>query len=181
MKSNKGFTLVELLVTIVIMGVISGMAFPLVRGLQERNTYTKYEKYGESLEAAAKLYVNSFEEDVFRYEDDLTSCEQDEGQCEFISFSDLKEKNLVNDLSMDGVTCNSPYTFVKVTKRKGKYTYKYYLGCGSDKGIDEETGTLPENEIYFVLPLRDDSTDTTPYKVDEVPCNIPDSVPCPTA
>lgn len=177
MKNKKGFTLVELLVTIVIMGIISGMAFPLVRGLIERNTYTKYEKFGESLEAAAKLYINSYEEDVFKYEDDLTACEQNEGQCEYIRFQDLNEKKLVNDLEMDGVTCNSPNTFVKVTRRKNKYTYQYYLGCGSASDADE-SGQIASDNVYFVLPIREDGTNTEPYDIGTLPCSIPDSVPC---
>lgn len=169
MKNNNGFTLIELLVTIVILGVISGMSFPLIRGLQERNTYTKYEKYGESLVAAAKLYVNSYEEDVFRYEDDfqkdssISAEEKANGQTACILFRDLNEKNLINDLSMDGVTCNSPNTFVKITRKKGKYTYKYYIGCGSETSIDDSTNTLPSSEIYFILPPRSNPNDTTPY------------------
>ena len=177
MKNNKGFTLIELLVTIVILGVISGMAFPLVRGLQERNTYTKYEKYGESLVAAAKLYVNSYEEDVFRYEDDLTKCQRDEGQCQYITFADLHEKSLINDLAMDGVTCNSPNTFVKVTRRKGKYTYQYYLGCGGIESANDD-GQIKTKDIYFVLPIRSDNTNTDPYEPTAANCSIPDSIPC---
>ena len=173
MKNNKGFTLVELLVTIVILGVISGMAFPLVRGLQERNTYTKYEKYGESLIAAAKLYINSYEEDVFRYEDDLTESERNVGQCEFITYADMHEKSLINDLSMDGVTCNSPNTFVKVTRKKGKYTYQYYLGCGGVESAGE-AGDISTSDIYFVLPIRSDNTNMEPYEPTKANCTIPD-------
>ena len=162
MKNNKGFTLIELLVTIVILGIVSGISFPLIRGLQERNTYTKYEKYGESLVAAAKLYINSYEEDVFLYEDDLPAEDKNTGQCQYILYRDLKEKNLIKDLGIDGVSCNSPNTFVKVTRKKGKYTYDYFLGCGDEIRIGA-SGTLAEDDIYFVLPERSDGS-TTPYQ-----------------
>ena len=176
-KNNKGFTLVELLVTIVIMGIISGFSFPLIRGLQERNTYTKYEKYGESLVAAAKLYINSYEEDVFKYEDDLTECQRNEGQCEYILFRDLKEKNLIRDIGMDGISCNSVYTFVKVTRRKGKYTYNYFLGCGDEIKVADENVGLEDKDITFVIPAREDGS-IAPYEAKKELCTIPDSIKC---
>ena len=48
MKKN-GFTLVELLVVIVILGIITGISIPVLRGLHERNTTKKYEVYMNSL------------------------------------------------------------------------------------------------------------------------------------
>ena len=42
MKNTKGFTLVELLAVIVILGVITGMSWPVIRRLQEQNTLNKF-------------------------------------------------------------------------------------------------------------------------------------------
>ena len=39
--NKNGFTLVELLVAIVILGIIMGMSWPAIRRLQENNTYQK--------------------------------------------------------------------------------------------------------------------------------------------
>ena len=45
--NNKGFTLTELLVTIAIMGIITGLAFPSIRKLQEENNKLRREERGK--------------------------------------------------------------------------------------------------------------------------------------
>ena len=45
MKKKKGFTLVELLVVIVILGIITGISIPLIRNIQAKNEMRKYTTY----------------------------------------------------------------------------------------------------------------------------------------
>jgi prepilin-type N-terminal cleavage/methylation domain-containing protein len=168
-KNNKGFSLVELLVAIVILGIITGMSWPVIRRLQEDNTYRKYTNYGEILINAAKLYVDAYEEDLFLYDDDIDkmSAEQlaeyrNKGQlmdgnkqCVFITFQDFRERSLIKDINMENVSCYSDYTFVRVIRDDKKYSYKYYLGCGrraSSKVLDKP---LLKASIDFTLPDRD--------------------------
>ena len=63
--NNKGFTMVELLVAMAIMGLLVIMAFPTIRAIQTNNTETKYEEYGKAVVSAAKLYTDSYGEDLF--------------------------------------------------------------------------------------------------------------------
>ena len=95
-KNNKGFTLIEVLVAITIMGIITVMALPGVQQLQSRNRERKYEKYGESLVSSAKLYVDSNEEDIFGYA--VSGCAD-------ITFSELEAKALAKDYETNGITC----------------------------------------------------------------------------
>ena len=44
------------------------LSWPAIIRLQETSKMSKYETYGDSLIAAAKLYIDSYEEDVFYYE-----------------------------------------------------------------------------------------------------------------
>ena len=61
---NKGFTLIELLATIVIMALILLLVMPAITALQENNENKPYEYYGDSIEEAAKIYVNKEGEDI---------------------------------------------------------------------------------------------------------------------
>ena len=67
--NNKGFTMVELLVAMAIMGLLVIMAFPTIRAVQTNNTNTKYQEYGNAAVSAAKLYTDSYADDMFNYED----------------------------------------------------------------------------------------------------------------
>lgn len=177
MKNRKGFTMVELLVTIVIMGVITGMSWPLVRRLQEQNAKSKYSTYGDALVSAAKLYVDSYEEDLFYYEDDLKELDpaiknnlkatgeliDDETQCAMISSADLVNHNLIKDINMDEISCLTNYTFVIVKKKNNNYNYQYYIGCGKRKERE-----LHNSDISLTIPegLAIGADGTTPVLMD---------------
>ena len=104
-RSNNrfGFTLVELLVTIVILGIITGISIPLIRNIQARQEKKKYQTYLDGMEYSAKLYVDSYAEDLFGHED---------AGCKIISYSKLNERNLLKDIQMRNVSCNTDDTFV---------------------------------------------------------------------
>lgn len=135
-KNNKGFTLIEVLVAITIMGIITVMALPGVQQLQSRNRERKYEKYGESLVSSAKLYVDSNEEDIFGYA--LSGCAD-------ITYKELETKALAKDYETNGVTCagnpdtedHSDDTFIHVEKNNNKYVYQPYITC-----TDKKTGKI---------------------------------------
>ena len=67
--NHKAFTLVELIVVITILGIILILALPQVSRIQTQNKYRKYELYQESLENAAKLYIDNNAKDLFGKED----------------------------------------------------------------------------------------------------------------
>ena len=119
--NNKGFTLVELLVVIAVMGIITGMSIPLIRNVQLNRENKRYETYLNSLTYSAKLYVNSYEEDLFGRESN---------GCVIISYTDLARRKLLKDIDVKNVSCNSDKTLIKVIKSEGKYTYTPQVGCG---------------------------------------------------
>lgn len=166
--NNKGYTLIELLVAIIIIGIIMSMSFPAIKKIQEDNTYQKYQTYGDALIAAAKLYVDAYEEDLFLYDDDIQNMSPndlqnmmttgqivgDRGQCVFITFQDFKDHMLIKDINIDGMTCYSNNTFVRVIKENGKYKFKYYLACGKKSGSLNDQ-PIDDNKITFSLPNVD--------------------------
>ena len=107
MKSKKGFTLVELLVTIVILGIVTGISIPLIRNVQSTMTEKKYTTYYNGLKTSAKLYNDSYSEDLFGNSRIGVAC---------IKYSDLEKRRLIKDINIENVTCDKEKTFVRVTK-----------------------------------------------------------------
>ena len=140
----KGFTLVELLVTMVILSIITAMAFPLVRKISQNNTEKKYKTYANSLEKSAKLYVDSYKDDLFNNNKSLNIC---------ITYKELHNKLLAKDIEDNNLSCNSNKTFVQVIKENGIYKYKAQLGCGKKKASNSE---LIDNEITINYPSNND-------------------------
>ena len=119
---NKGFTMVELLVAMAIMGLLIIMAFPTIRAIQSNNTSTKYKEYGKSVISATKLYTDSYEEDLFDLNDtnNMTS----------IDLNDLVKKDLLKDISLSDSTCLNGSS-VNIIKYKDDYTYCLNLICST--------------------------------------------------
>lgn len=119
--NNKGFTLIELIVVIAIMGIILILALPQVSKIQEANKDRKYEVYKESVRAGSKLYIDSYAKDLFGNND---------SGCIRIKYSELKQNNLVKDFGSKDISCgNDSETFVEVRKVLSEYKYKVNIVC----------------------------------------------------
>ena len=111
--NKKGFTLIELIVVIAIMGVILILALPQISSIQSANRDRKYEAYKESFVSASKLYVDNHARDMFGYND---------SGCAIIKYSDLKGSNLIKDFASIDVACSRDTdTFVEVRKVGNNY------------------------------------------------------------
>ena len=99
MKKNKGFTLVELLATIAIMGMIMILVTPSIVNLQNNNKKKKFEYYGKTLVEAAKVYVQK--EGV-----DITSLGvSDWVGCVDITYQDLLTNDLIKSFEDADYNC----------------------------------------------------------------------------
>lgn len=122
-----GFTLVELIVVIAIMGIILILALPMVSRIQSANKNKKYEAYKETIEAAAKIYIDNHAKDLFG---------NNKNGCVTVTYSELKNDNLIRDFGESGVDCsNDDETFVDVTKVNDEYRYSTDLVCRKDDKI----------------------------------------------
>ena len=154
MKNKRGFTLVELVVAIAILGVITLIALPTISNIQTNNKTTKYETYEKSIKAAAKVYTDGLEEDLFGATN---------SGCAIIKYSDLKTKDLIEDFQEKGIKCDKDEeTFVFVMKSKDD-NHHYYsnIVCHNSNSIvyshkeDNRTecgledGNPPELDIIF--------------------------------
>ena len=136
---NKGFTLVELLVTISILGLVTVMSMPIIRNIIEANTLKKYTTYKDSVESSAKLYVDSYSEDLFG---------KNRSGCAYITYDQMKDKNLIKNIQENGVSCNSDKTYVRVVKLNGKYSYATQIGCGNSN----DKGKITSSKVNVVYP-----------------------------
>lgn len=144
-RLRNGFTLVELLVAMTILGIILVIAIPQVIDLQNDNQTTKYEKYAESLATSGKLYTDSYAKDMFG---------NNTSGCYDIPYSELKKKNLVKDIKVDGANCNTyssdgtkPLTYVKVLKSNENYSYEVAIKCVNKNGKTLYEKKIPGNGI----------------------------------
>ncbi len=154
MNNKKGFTLVELVVAIAILGVITLIALPTIKSIQANNKKTKYIAYEKSLKTASKAYVDAFDEDLYggtNY------------GCAIVKYSEMKEKDLISDLQIKGEKCdNDNDTFIYVLKdKKGNFGYFSNIVCrhGSKEVYSHrddnrtscklETGDPPKIDVIF--------------------------------
>ena len=119
--NNKGFTMVELLVAMAIMGLLVIMAFPTIRAIQTNNTEKKFKSFGQSMLSGARLYVDSYGEDLF--DASLTNETVD------INVSDMVKKQIVDTTVINESDCSESKVFV--VKYGDDYTYCLYLMCKS--------------------------------------------------
>ena len=145
-NNNKGFTMVELLVAMAIMGLLVIMAFPTIRSVQTNNTNTKYEEYGKAAISAAKLYTDSYSSDLF---------DSNTNQSISIDFNELVKKDLLKDINVSNSTCLNGSS-INIIKYDDDYTYCLNLLCkanGSNK------------ELYKKVSKEGKCKDLTVYQV----------------
>ena len=120
--NRKGFTLVELLVSISILAILTILAIPTLRSFQSNNSNSKYINYRKAIETSAKLYNDSYSEDLFGNAN---------YGCEKVYLNELLNKKVAKDISLKDTTCNvlANNSFVVIRKFKNEYKYEGYLYC----------------------------------------------------
>lgn len=150
--NNKGFTLVEVLATFVLMGIILGIAFPAIDNLYRENKTQKYETYETALKTAAKLYVDQYDRDLWQ---------QDTPGCVRINYSDIKCEGLIKDFDKktsetennEIVDANSTYVYAIKNNGTVKYEIKLVIKKGSNTTY--ETKKNPTTTGCIENPIKD--------------------------
>lgn len=139
--NKKGFTLVELLVVIVILGIITGLSIPLIRNIEQRNRMSKFKVFEDSLIEGAKLYVDAYGE--YDIDENGTTI------CVDIDFKELKKKNLIKDFNEKSLDCNNENTFVRILREySGKYKYEVKISCYQGAYLAYEVNKLSDNTMF---------------------------------
>jgi len=122
MKRKLGFTLIEMLIVIVIIGVILAIAIPSVVKLVERNSKDAYNVHMKLINSSTELFVLK-NKGLFNTN----------ATCYKMSYDTLKNKT---DLKEDKITCKGD---IIIYKTNINYRYEYNLTCKDQKGVEFST------------------------------------------
>ena len=144
--NKKGFTLIELIATIVIMALILIMVMPSIIALRNNNEDKQYEYYGDSLVEAAKIFVNKEGEDI-------TSL----GTLNFIgcvdiTYQELIDADLIKPFAEENIDCSN--ALIRYTKENKKESYSINLTCK-----DTTTGET----VYSISNISNNTCTVTAY------------------
>ena len=158
MKNNKGFTLIELIAVVVMMGMILLVVFPATSRLLRGNENKKYDSYYESTQEAIELYARTRRDELGGIEGE--GCVDDK------KLSELKSYDYINEFKDEkDVTCLSPgdfttdrlaalgidtskqYVNVRISNKKGKISVDYSMICVRNLNDPSITSVLYSNLI----------------------------------
>lgn len=137
---NKGFTLIEIIAVILIIGIILGLSIPAVTALQKRLIKQRVNRFYIVLEEAVDLYVDEHHKDY----DKNASCYK-------LSYDSLVKEDLLKETDITCLsTANGNNEGIIIAKRVGDnntFTYFYYLKCYDKKSNSDfvKLDNLPIN------------------------------------
>lgn len=140
MKDKRGFSLIELLAALVIIGLILLIVIPAASRLLTSNDVKEYKNYVALVEAGAKAYANELK--------DALGSSMDKG-CTEVTLEELIKSEMVKPFNDKKVTCSGK---VRLNNDKGKLDVSLNLTCIDDKGKETFKKTDIENSscVAFV-------------------------------
>lgn len=120
MKDKRGYSLIELMGALVIIGLILLIVIPVVSRMLINNNNKEYNNYLKIIEAGAIRYADSIE--------DVLGTTSDKG-CDKVSINDLIELNYIKKFNDKDTTCDGE---VRIDNNKGKLTVSINLTCVND-------------------------------------------------
>ena len=123
-KKSEGFSLPEVLIVIVILGIVSVIAIPNVTKLIKRSKTESRESLGRTLEMAAKSYAQS----------NTSSLPKSVGETTTITAKELKRTNYLKEdlVDSDDNSCMNDSVVIVYKPASNDYSYTPFLYCEGD-------------------------------------------------
>ena len=134
--NKKGFTLIELIAVVTIIGVVSIMMFPSLNKVLSDNTRSACQNYEKAMVAAAKLYMQKEGWDIL----------EAHGNGNYtinVTFSQLKSYGYIENYSdqIDEAASKTdvvnPYVTVTYTVSTKTYTFTPHMTCRKKSSTNE--------------------------------------------
>ncbi len=147
MKNRRGFTLIELIGVITIIGLLLLIVFPSTMKLIEQNSKKKYNYYYDVIEKAALVYANSITDELGGIYGN---------GCVETDLATLIKENFVKTFEDEEVTCDTPESSenvkVKITNEKGKVKANVSLVCMKGTKVVYENNVKKEGSCVAYQP-----------------------------
>ena len=131
--NKKGFTLIEMLIVVVLIGTILTIAIPSVLRLVESRSKDQYNIQIKLIDQASNLYQTRYRGEFNSYPD---------AKCFILDYDTLIAEDLIKKEDID--CSDSKIVFNKQSNKRYKKTY--YLKCKDKNGVvfNDSTDTLPQ-------------------------------------
>lgn len=156
LKNKKGFTFVEILAAITILGILTGVAVVAVSNIIENGKKEHYETAEKNLSLAGQSYVQT----------NRAYLPKAIGQKTKIKLSTLVEKNYIQPIKdYSDNNCDMEASYVQVFKySQNDYSYVPVLKCGSNGDVydgtkDSQTTYDPEITAQIVVDQENSSAE----------------------
>ena len=156
LKNKKGFTFVEILAAITILGILTGVAVVAVSNIIENGKKEHYETAEKNLSLAGQSYVQT----------NRAYLPKAIGQKTKIKLSTLVEKNYIQPIKdYSDNNCDMEASYVQVFKySQNDYSYVPVLKCGSNGDVydgtkDSQTTYDPEITAQIVVDQEKSSAE----------------------
>ena len=150
-KSNRGFSFVELLATIVIMGLLSGLAIVSIRFLTNKAEKEYYKAQESEVVMSAKSYT----------QDNRNYLPKRVGMKRQIYLSTLQDKKYIGDVvDRSKKKCDPTKSYVQVYRYdKNHYNYVVNLVCDRYKSSEDDDALINEKPTVSINFLNVSKTD----------------------
>ena len=126
MKNKKAFTLIEMLVVIIIIGVVLAIAIPSVSNVISNRGKKMYSQHIKLVEKAVSGYTLTYRGEILDIEDK---------NCYILPYQKLLDYELITE---EDIKCSGN---IILNKNNKDYTYSYHLTCSDENGTKYSNAT----------------------------------------